>query len=108
MICMKYFIFTFLIFASIAVQSQDDKKFVMNGYVSFMNSNSYDSIDNKWMIDNLLHNRLNFYYYHNDNLSFSVQLRNRLMWGESMNIPNYPGFIEKSNGFLNFISIVPT
>jgi hypothetical protein len=98
---MKYFIFTFLIFVSIALQSQVNKKFVMNGYVSFMNSNSYDSIDNQWMIDNLLHNRLNFYYYHNDNLSFSVQLRNRLMWGESMNIPNYAGFIEKSNGFLN-------
>lgn len=90
----------FLITNTISAQEKQ-KKWSLDGYISYMNTNSFDSIGNAWIIDNQLHNRLNFEYYPNDNFSFVAQFRNRLMYGNSVLVyPNYADMIATDNGFL--------
>lgn len=90
----------FLITNTISAQEKQ-KKWSLDGYISYMNTNSFDSIGNAWIIDNQLHNRLNFEYFPNDNFSFVAQFRNRLMYGNSVLVyPNYADMIATDNGFL--------
>jgi hypothetical protein len=37
-----------------------------------MNTASFDEFDSPWLTDNLLHNRLNFRWLINDNLTFNA------------------------------------
>ncbi len=88
--------------SSILYSQNDDKKWSLCGYTSFMNTNSFDSISNKWLIDNQLHNRTNFNYFFNNNLTFTAQLRTRFIYGNSvLLIPNYDIMIETETGYLN-------
>ena len=65
-----------------------------SGYIKFLNTSSFKDF-NAISNDNLLHNRLNFKIYVNENLTASVELRNRLFWGNSVqNIPNYADLID--------------
>ncbi|RLD47476.1 MAG: hypothetical protein DRI86_00220 [Bacteroidetes bacterium] len=91
-----------LMISSILYSQNDDKKWSLCGYTSFMNTNSFDSISNKWLIDNQLHNRTNFNYFFNNNLTFTAQLRTRFIYGNSvLLIPNYDIMIETETGYLN-------
>jgi len=98
------FIFAFIVLFSLSLQAQQkkEKKWSLNGYISYMNSNSFDSISNAWFIDNQLHNRLNFEWFPNDKFSFVAQLRTRFIYGNSvLLIPNYSDMIETEPGYLN-------
>lgn len=87
---------------SLLYSQEDNKKWALYGYTSFMNTNSFDSISNKWIIDNQIHNRTNFDYYITSNLMFSAQLRSRFIYGNSvLLIPDYDDMIEADNGYLN-------
>ena len=99
----KYLIIILLLVTSSFLYSQnDDKKWALYGYTSFMNSNSFDSISNIWLIDNQLHNRTNFTYFFGDNLTFTAQLRTRFIYGNSiLLIPDYDKMIEVENGYLD-------
>ena len=85
------------------LEAQDkQKKWSLDGYISYMNSNMFDSISKTWVIDNQLHNRLNFEWFPSDNFSFVTQLRTRLIYGNSvLLIPKYGDMIEQENGFMN-------
>jgi hypothetical protein len=83
-------------------QEQKQRKYSLNGYISYMNSNMFDTINNAWFIDNQLHNRLNFEYFPTDNLYFTAQLRTRFIYGNSvLMIPGYADMIKSDNGYLN-------
>ncbi len=58
------------------------KKFSLNGYVSTMESVIFDSLSGPFIVDNLVHNRLNFKAYLNKNITFATELRNRLFIGD--------------------------
>ncbi len=76
-------------------------QFNLNGYVKYMQTNSFRHIDTL-LTDNLIHNRLNFKYYPNANLTFSVELRNRLFYGESVELnPFYADAIDQDNGAID-------
>ena len=92
-----------LVFSFLSSFSQDDKerKWTLNGYMSYMNTNTFDSISNVWSIDNQLHNRLNLDYYFNDNITFTSHLRSRFMYGNTFLIaPNYGDLIATESGIL--------
>ena len=77
------------------------RKWSLDGYISYMNTNSFDSISNTWIIDNQIHNRLNFEWFPADNFSFVAQMRNRFMYGNSVLLyPNYADIIAADNGYL--------
>lgn len=108
---MKYFkilIYTFiLIFPFHYSKAQEEKKkpfenISLNGYVSSMQSVMFDTLKNPWIIDNLIHNRLNFEWYGN-NFSASVQLRNRFMFGDQVraNSYNYKEQIDNDRGWVD-------
>ena len=67
--------------------SQEKQKFLtLKGYVSTMQSVMFDSLSGPFIIDNLIHNRLNFKGYINDNITFAAEFRNRLFTGDMVRI----------------------
>ena len=83
---MRFSLFiAFLFLFSFGVTAQDDEsKIALNGYVTSMQSVMFAEADEDWTMDNLLHNRLNFFWYPSDKFTASIQVRNRLLFGESV------------------------
>jgi hypothetical protein len=88
------------------VVEPENKKVELKGYVSNMQSVQFNEFDGVWSNDNLIHNRLNFNWYPNENFTFSVGLRNRLFTGDSPKIyPDYGEYINQGEtGYLDFLS----
>ena len=97
---MRYLIIV-LIFFSLTVSAQEKQKnWRLEGYVSYMNTNSFDSVQNIWAIDNQFYNRLNFFWNISNDITFTAQLRNRLIYGNSMLlIPSYGDRVGSDNGW---------
>jgi hypothetical protein len=74
--------------------SQENKPFTLNGYVSTMQSIMFDSVKGTFTNENLIHNRLNFKGYAGKNISFAVELRNRLYTGDN---------VESTDGYADLI-----
>lgn len=86
-------IFSLVLFSIGQVFSQEKQKFLtLNGYVSTLQSVIFDSVSGPFIIDNLIHNRLNLKGFINDNLTFAVELRNRLFTGDM--VKSGPGYSE--------------
>ena len=94
--------------SAISVISQENK-WELNGYISAMGSYKMqkgDTIifppDGKSNYkDALLHNRLNFFWYPSGNITFSVQLRNRLLYNETFSdIPGVDDMFEEDAGLM--------
>jgi hypothetical protein len=85
------------------LSAQDDipkqKNWSLNGYVKFMQTISFQRIDENWMTDNLIHNRLIFNWNITGNLTFNTQMRNRIFFGETVtNFQQYPDIVDRDNG----------
>ena len=96
------FILLFLV-ATLSVLSQEKQKFLtFNGYFSMMQSAMFDSVSGPFVIDNLLHNRLNFKGYVNDHITFAAEFRNRLFTGDMVKLnPDYSGTVESDEGLVD-------
>lgn len=100
-------IFLFIIFPLLAQEKQ--KAITLNGYLTVMQSAMFDSLSGPVIFDNLLHNRLNFKGYINDNLTFAAEFRNRLFTGDMVRSnSNYsemtksdPGMVDLSWNLIN-------
>ena len=100
----KITLLVFLCLIIIPTMAQEKlKKYELDGYLSNMQSVQFEDIHGVWVNDNLIHNRLNFDWYPNDNLTFKMGLRNRIFTGESVKlVPNYGDFISASElGFMD-------
>jgi hypothetical protein len=88
---------------AIPVFSQEKAKFLtLNGYVSNMQSVMFDSLSGMFINDNLIHNRLNFKGYVNDNISFAAEFRNRLFTGDMVrSYPSYSGTVGSDDGLVD-------
>lgn len=79
------------------------KKWLLNGYVKNMQTvYFFDSlgpgIRNSVLLDNLVHNRINFSWFINDKFTFKVDLRNRIFMGETMKFtPDFGNRIDSSS-----------
>jgi hypothetical protein len=94
---------------STAVRAQEKKSvfsnMTLNGYVKYMNTVMFNDVDSVWLVDNLVHNRLNYNWYISDKLTFSAGMRNRLIYGDLLKfIPGYAASFKNDNGFLNFLT----
>lgn len=88
-------------FAQDSIQTSWRDKIEFGGYVKYMNTNQFVNLDNIFT-DNLIHNRLNFKYYPNDNWTFSFEMRNRIFYGENLEInPNFAPSIDLDNGVVD-------
>lgn len=97
----KYIILALFLVPGVLVKGQDSP-FVLNGYLSNMQSVMFDDPSEDWIMDNLFHNRLNFYWYGGEHFTGTVQMRNRLMYGETIKmIPGYSDAIEGDIGWMD-------
>jgi hypothetical protein len=99
-----------ILFTCSSLFSQEKtERFTLNGYVSTMESVIFDSLSGPFIVDNLIHNRLNFKGYINKNITFATELRNRLFVGDMVRTgPTYsdmisddPGWVDMSWNILN-------
>ncbi|OCH27068.1 hypothetical protein A6E12_00715 [Aliivibrio fischeri] len=109
----------FLLFVSYEIQAEipglaPEKKWDLNGYVKYMatntipNASSYPST-----FDNLIHQRFNFEYRFSDHLRVNLGMRNRLMFSDTAEYPNYgeyisydPGYVDLSKNWLDKKGVV--
>ena len=64
-----------------------------------------DSLD--YLFLNQIHNRLNFRWYATNELTFAVEARNRLFFGQTIkNFPNYKESIDEDNGYLDLGTVL--
>lgn len=81
---------------------QDRKSVSLTGYLTTMQSVMFDSLSGPFLNENLLHNRLNFKGYLSNNLTFAVELRNRLFTGDMVRIGKaYTGLIGLDDGVVD-------
>lgn len=89
-----------------------DSNVSLNGYVKELymlyspaTSASLPGGDNLMM--NTIHNRLNFKWYANDNLTMTIEMRNRLMCGNMVkNFPGYRQALDADNGLADLSWVV--
>jgi hypothetical protein len=94
---------SFIIITCGGVLSQEKSKFLtLNGYVSTMQSVMFDSVSGPFIIDNLIHNRLNFNGFINNNITFAAEFRNRLFIGDMVRtVPSYSEMIGNDLGWVD-------
>ncbi|MFC2111884.1 hypothetical protein ACFLTA_01310 [Bacteroidota bacterium] len=96
------YVIVFLFFCGGLSAQDEGSSFELQGYLTNMQSVMFDNPREDWIIDNLFHNRLNFFYYGGEHFTGSVQLRNRLMFGETNKlIPGYADAVAKDIGWMD-------
>lgn len=74
----------------------------LESYISNMQSVMIDSLKGNWISDNLIYNRINYFWYPNDHFTFSAQMRNRLVYGETVKYSmGYATSVDNDQGFLD-------
>jgi hypothetical protein len=77
-----FLIYIFSLILLIQLLPQEPGKITLNGYITSMQSVMFDSLKGNYINQNMIHNRLNFKAYFNDNITFGVEMRNRLFLGD--------------------------
>lgn len=94
--CTKGFCFLLCLlwFSNLIGQEEKPKPYQLSGYIKNLQSayvidNVNPFVASKKLVisDNLLHNRLNFKYFLNDNWTLKTDLRNRFFWGDQPQLP---------------------
>lgn len=80
---------------------EGEKKTSLNGYASTLTSSIFESLDGTFIIDHLIHNRLNFRGYLNSKLTFAAEARNRLFMGDMVRTGSYSGIIASDQGLVD-------
>jgi hypothetical protein len=73
----------------------------LGGYLSDMQTMYH--LSDRWLWENTLHNRLNFHVYPTPWMSASLQVRNRLIMGNT--IKNFPGYADAMEGDMGWADL---
>lgn len=100
---MRQYFFIVFLFILVPVTSQEVSNWMANGYVSNMQMFGLQSWKGDWMLDNLLHNRVNVKWYNNSNtINVAFELRNRFFAGESVeSTPGYGQWLDSDAGYFD-------
>ena len=91
-----FFLFCFQINAQ-----EKNSEFNIKGYIKYLPSYlDYDNNSNS-EINHLIHNRINLKGYFKEHFSIGFELRNRIIYGDNINISNDTGIIDLSNFFVD-------
>lgn len=81
---------------------EEDANIEFNGYLSNMQSAIIPYWDGLWITDNMVHNRLNLKWYVSGSFTTNIEIRSRLIYGESMKyIPGYAQLIDNEQGWID-------
>lgn len=88
---------------------EKEENLMFSGYVSTLQNAQFQELNGIWITDNLIHNRLNFKYFFNENLSSAVEFRNRVIFGESVTLNPFAAEMYSSdNGFADLTRNIAT
>jgi len=94
-----------LVFQAISQDSvvvKHERNWAFNGYIKDMQTAIIHNINQDWVTNNLIHNRLNFRWNISESFTFCFEERNRFYWGGLTAIsPQYADFIAYDNGAVN-------
>ena len=97
-----YLILTLLLSFSGAFYAQEGKMFSLKGYLTTMQSITFDSLRGSFVNDNLIHNRLNLRGYFGSHVSGGLELRNRIFTGDMVRMnQDYAGMIGNDQGLFD-------
>jgi hypothetical protein len=97
----------FLLCYTVIAVAQEEKKWDLSGYVKDMVSVNIPEDADSVLVDNLIHNRLNFSWKPTEKLRTQIDLRTRLFTGDLVQaIPNYSEFVDVNNDYFD-LSVVP-
>jgi hypothetical protein len=96
-------ILNMLLVVSLIARPQDKENHVtLKGYLSSLQSTMFDSLSGPFTNENLLHNRLNFKGFMSNDITFSIELRNRLFTGDLVRLGKYySGLIGADYGWVD-------
>ncbi len=100
---MRYWLVMWILcpLALIAQQEEVDPKFTVGGYVKDMATFNFAGKDST-LIDNLIHNRINFAWYPTQNLTGKLEFRNRIFFGDLVSLfPFYGELIDVNNDYFD-------
>ena len=85
----------------------EERDWNLSGYVKHMQTvNFLDGFDSM-LVDNLLHNRLNFEWFPEEAWEVRVDVRNRIFYGDLVRlVPGYGNFIDNNNDYFD-LSVLP-
>jgi hypothetical protein len=91
-----FFLTPFFLFS----QEDTQKNWAVDGYVKnlqalyFLKTPLFDTL----LLDNLIHNRINFRWYVNDHFTFRADMRNRIFYGDLVKLnPNFGKDVDNAN-----------
>ena len=86
----------------VAQESKKERKWELKGYLSDMQMFQFAKIKDPWVLDNELHNRLDFSWYPGTVFRMGIGMRNRFLVGQSITqVSNYKGSITTDPGLIN-------
>lgn len=81
---------------------QESDKFVFRGYLSYMQTLTWGDLIEDLNVDNVLHNRINLFWYPAEDLSMTLQFRNRILYGDNFVFyDNYASLISRDEGYVD-------
>lgn len=94
-------LFSLLQIASFSQDSLKQKSLIFNGYVKDLQTFIFQDFNGDWTSGNLIHNRLNFKWLASSSFTASLELRNRLLFGDMLTrFPGYNKTFETDHGIL--------
>lgn len=104
---MRYRILAIFILICTLVSAQEkDKNWSVSGYIKDLMA--LNIADDSTLVDNLIHNRLNFSWDVHESLRVRIEVRNRLFFGDMVStVPDYPELIDVNNDYLNLSYYTP-
>lgn len=94
-------------------QEESPKNWALSGYIKnlqtlyFLNEPLFPGSGETFFQDNLIHNRLNFSYFINEEFTFKADLRTRIFYGEFVKLdPNFGKMVDNANNDYLDLSLV--
>lgn len=74
----------------------------LNGYANNMQTFIFEEIQDPWIKENLVHNRLNFKLFAGSHITLAAELRNRLYISDMLSLdPGFAARMEEDKGFMD-------
>ena len=82
-------------------------KFTLGGYLKDLQYIQINKVNENWVLDNLIHNRIDFHWYPDSTWKIHVGLRNRFFYGESVSLYRAnPSLLENNNSFFDLSKVI--
>ncbi len=105
--CHWYFSFNYFLLLSLTsltafAQEEEPKKLIVDGYLKDMVTFTKIEEADSTLVENLIHNRLNFEWFPSEKLTGKLEIRNRLFTGDMVkSIPNYAKLLDVNNDYFD-------